>query len=164
MTGTTGDQGSQRTRVARRGMRARLKVVSEKSAGAVVFTRSARIEYLLIYSRFWEFPKGHVDKNESEMDTSRREVKEETGLDVEFVPDFRADINYLFRRKNWLVRKRVVFLLAEAHTREVKLSAEHGEYIWLPFDAALTTLTYENSREILRQANEFLERHEDSRR
>jgi len=43
----------------------------EKSAGAVVFHRGAQLEYLLIRSTFWEFPKGLVDVKESEMDAVR---------------------------------------------------------------------------------------------
>ncbi len=41
-----------------------------------------------VYYGTWEIPAGHIDKFENVYDTVRREVKEETGLDVvEFIDD-----------------------------------------------------------------------------
>ena len=56
----------------------------EKSCGAVVsrMTENGR-EILLIRHMnggHWAFPKGHVEKDETEEQTARREILEETGL------------------------------------------------------------------------------------
>lgn len=130
----------------------------EKSAGAVVFYRGAEIEYLLIRSTYWEFPKGLIDAKESEGDAARREVLEETGLDVEFVGEFRKTVQYFYRRKQngALVKKYVVYFLGEAKTRDVRFSWEHQEAQWLPYAQALEMLPYENAREILRQAHQVV--------
>lgn len=130
----------------------------EKSVGAVVFTEEKSREYLLLLSSFWEFPKGHGNDNESEEETARRETIEETGLEIEFVPGFREEIDYFYRRGNKLFKKQVVFFLARARSRTVRLSSEHSWFEWHPYDTALTRLTYENSRSILKKAEAFLNR------
>ena len=67
-------------------------MIVEKSCGAIVFTKNVEgVKYVIIESKesFFGFPKGHVEKNETELETARREVLEETGLQVEFLDDFR---------------------------------------------------------------------------
>lgn len=128
----------------------------EKSAGAVIVHRAAPIEYLLIFSTYWEFPKGMIDPDESEQDAARREVYEETGLEVELVGDMREAITYFYRRREsgQLVKKQVVYFLGEARSREVRLSWEHREARWLSYEQAVDLLKYENARSILARAHE----------
>lgn len=145
---------------ARKGRAAkpRPRVVFEKSAGAVVFHRGDELDYLLIFSTYWEFPKGLVEAGESETEAAVREVREETGLEVRLVSGFRHEINYWYRREVSLVKKQVVYLLGEAPNREVTLSHEHREAKWLPFAAARAELVYENARAILDEADDYLRR------
>src|SRR6266542_4002595 len=75
-------------------------LTTEKSAGVVVVHRGRRNEFLLIYSTYWEFPKGRVDANEREVDAALREVREETGLDVHLLDGFRHEVNYFYRQRN----------------------------------------------------------------
>src|SRR5918912_3800697 len=105
----------------------------EKSAGAVVFHRGSTLQYLLIFSTYWEFPKGLIDPEESEQEAAVREVREETGLQVELRSGFRHEINYFYRRRNTglLIKKQVVYFLAEAKEQTVKLSWEHKDSVWL---------------------------------
>src|SRR3989344_3651101 len=108
----------------------------EKSAGAVVFRRRAgKIEYLLLHytARHWDFPKGHIERDESEEDTVRREVFEETGIrDPKLIPGFRKTMKYFFKkyittpsgrvkRGKETVTKFVVFYLAQTDTKKVKI-------------------------------------------
>ena len=64
----------------------KLTCLYEKSCGAIVFHRfKDGIKVLLVKNRngkYWSFPKGHVEKGESEHQTAAREIKEETGLEV----------------------------------------------------------------------------------
>lgn len=72
----------------------------EKSAGVVVFRRkNNEIEYLVLkYGiRHWDFPKGHLEDNESSLQAALRETKEETGLDVNIHEGFIEKIFYIFR-------------------------------------------------------------------
>lgn len=131
------------------------KLVIEKSAGAVVFYRSAQVEYLLLRANYWEFPKGLVDAHESELDAAVREVREETGLAITLLPDFRETIQYFYRRKEsgGLVKKQVVYFLGEAQERAYRVSWEHQEARWVTFEQAMELLEYENAREILTKAH-----------
>lgn len=138
------------------GNRPRPHLELEKSAGAVVFHRGERIEYLLIYATYWEFPKGLVEPNESETEAAVREVREETGLEVALVPGFRQEIDYLYRRGPQLVKKQVAYFLGEAREVQVQVSWEHEKAQWVTFEQALAELKFENARAMLRKANALL--------
>ncbi len=131
-------------------------MITEKSAGAIVFHRSEQLEYLLLFSNFWGFPKGHIERGESEQDAALREIREETGLDVKLIEGFRAVDDYWYQRKGERIKKQAVFFLAEATNRDSKISWEHEEMAWLSFDEAIERLKFKNLREILTKANEFL--------
>lgn len=133
-------------------------MVTETSAGAVVFHRGEKIEYLLLLANFWGFPKGHVEAGESERDAALREIREEAGLDVTLLDGFRELDEYSYRRRDANIHKIAIFFLAQAPHRDSKISWEHKEMAWLSFEEALKRLTYRNGQEILRKANEFLQR------
>ncbi len=134
----------------------------EKSAGAIIFRReNGKIYYLLLKYGYghWDFPKGNIEKGEKEIDTVRREVFEETGIsDLEFVFGFREVIRYTYWKGRQKVYKTVVFYLAETKQKEVRLSYEHKDYAWLEYEDALKRITYDNSKELLRKAHEYLKR------
>ena len=136
----------------------------EKSCGIVLF----HSDYFLIIQHsaksngsegHWDFPKGHIEDNETELETASRELQEETGIgDFTLIDNFKYRISYNFRKKNQLVSKEVVFFLAQSSTRQVELSFEHQSYSWLDFDLAHDRLTYSNAKEVLVQAKRFLEK------
>lgn len=134
----------------------------EVSAGAVVYRRiNGGVEYLLLHyeSGHWDFPKGNVEKGESEIETVTREISEETGLtEIKFLEGFKEEIRYFYRREGKTIAKRVVFCLAESKAGEVKLSYEHIGFEWLPYGQAIERLTFKNAKEILKKANDFLSR------
>jgi 8-oxo-dGTP pyrophosphatase MutT (NUDIX family) len=131
-------------------------MIREKSAGAVVFHRGEPIEYLLLFSNYWGFAKGRIELGENEETAAVREVQEETGLTVDLIPGFREVDTYWFRYKGELVNKQSVYFLAQARHRNARLSHEHTDLIWLPFEQALERLNYEGGKNILRKANEFI--------
>jgi ADP-ribose pyrophosphatase len=60
----------------------------------------------------YSIPKGHVEEIDTdEIATARREIKEETGLAVKFVPGFKSVTDYSPKEG---VTKRVVFFIAES--------------------------------------------------
>jgi bis(5'-nucleosidyl)-tetraphosphatase len=146
----------------------------EKSAGAIIFRKESfdaaqgkgdKIFYLLLHypsnakapKEYWDLSKGHIEKGESELETVKREVEEETGLkDIEFVEGFKEWIKYFFKWESKNILKFVTFYLAETETRDVKISGEHIGYEWLPYKEAIEKLTFKNAKEILKKANEFL--------
>ncbi|WP_457555316.1 bis(5'-nucleosyl)-tetraphosphatase [Candidatus Pyrohabitans sp.] len=131
----------------------------ERSAGAVIFRRNGKVKYLLLKygAGHWDFVKGHIEPGESEVETLLREAEEETGIgELEIVPGFRERIEYFYRLGKELVHKEVVFYLAEAKSSEVRLSYEHVDYAWLPFEEAHARVTYANAKRVLRAARDFL--------
>jgi len=139
----------------------------EKSAGAIIFRKEeGKIYYLLLHypssakakKDYWDFPKGHIDKGEKELDAARREIEEETGLkNVEFVDGFKEWIKYFFKFKEENILKFVTFYLAKTGNKNVKVSFEHIGYKWSLFEEALEQLTFENAKGILKKANKFLQ-------
>lgn len=137
----------------------------EQSAGAVIFMKKGgKRNYLLLHYQpdkrrkrsFWDYPKGHIEKGESENMAAKREIKEETGLDVKFIDGFRQDIKYYFKVQDNTIFKTVVFFLAETKTDKVVLSPEHVGFKWLPFQKALQSLTFKNGKSTLKKADKFL--------
>ena len=104
----------------------------------------------------WDFPKGHIDDGETEIQTALRELGEETGIEqVKVVDGFRDTITYTFSGGQEQIGKEVVFFLATTKESKVTLSHEHIDYSWLDFDSAFSRLTYDNARQVLRNAIEF---------
>ena len=134
----------------------------EKSCGAVVYRRTGAGALFLLermVQGHTSIPKGHVEAGETEEETARREIREETGLEVELNMAFRRTISYSPRPG---VMKDVVFFLAEALPGEtVNQECEVSAITWLPFEEALAALTHASDREVLTAANAWLMR-EDS--
>jgi bis(5'-nucleosidyl)-tetraphosphatase len=132
---------------------------NEKSCGAVVFTKTPEIMFLLLQydAGHWDFVKGNVELNESETDTVVRELGEETSIvDAHFIEGFREKISYFYKRQGMSIYKEVVFFLMETNASKVTLSYEHVGYTWLGYQNALDKLTFKNAKDILEKANNFL--------
>ena len=133
---------------------------TEKSAGIVLIrNNSDKNEFLLLnYPQgHWDFVKGKIEKNETLHEAAIRETREETGItNIEFFDGFEESVEYDFRFKKEDIHKKVIFFLAKTSEKNIKLSHEHNDYIWLEYDDALKKTTFENARNVLIKANEFL--------
>ncbi len=132
----------------------------ERSAGAVIYRKEGdNIYFLLLWypAGHWDFPKGNIEPGEKEIDTVKREVYEETGItDLEFIFGFRETIRYFYFRNKEKISKEVIFYLARTNQKDVKISYEHKGYEWLPYEKALERITYDNSKDVLRKAYNYL--------
>ena len=132
----------------------------QKSAGIVLFRNdSDKNEFLLLnYPQgHWDFVKGKIEQNETSHETALRETKEETGItNIEFVDGFEESVEYDFRFKKENIHKKVIFFLAKTDEKNIKLSHEHNDYLWLEYSDALKKTTFENAKNVLTKANEFL--------
>jgi 8-oxo-dGTP pyrophosphatase MutT (NUDIX family) len=135
-------------------------MLEERSAGAILFTENdGKLEYLLLHyhAGHWDFPKGNIEPGEDDLDTVRREVKEETSIgNIHFVDGFRKVVEYNYKRGGKLVHKQVIFYLAKTNVKDVKISFEHKGYGWMIYEEAMRRLTYKNSKIILEDANAFM--------
>ena len=131
----------------------------EYSCGAVVFTReTGRILFAIVQeqSGAYSFPKGHMESNETEMETARREILEETGLNPDFLPGFKAEDEYDLAEKPG-TRKRVTYFLAEYKKQPlVPRPGEIRRIQLLPYDEALSCFEHEGTRAVLTKAQTFL--------
>ena len=135
-------------------------MIKQKSAGIVLFRNiSNENEFLLLnYPQgHWDFIKGKIEQNETPHETAIRETKEETGItNIEFVDGFEESVEYDFRFKKEEIHKKVIFFLAKTNEKNIKLSHEHNDYLWLEYNDALKKTTFENAKNVLTKANEFL--------
>lgn len=125
----------------------------ERSAGIILYREdSGKKMFLLLHypSGHWDFIKGRIEKNESPRQAAVREAMEETGItQIEFADGFEEKIQYTYQYGGKAVKKEVVFFLAKTDTKDVKISHEHLDYIWLEFDDALQKTTYQNAKNLL---------------
>ena|SRR5918993_2291336 len=138
-----------------------MAMYDEISAGAVlhIIEENFGIKYLILNYSYghWDFPKGNIESGETEIETIKREVMEETGIDdIKLIEGFRQQISYRYRKKSKIVNKTVIYHLAETTSNKVILSFEHINFAWLNFNHALEKLSFDNSKKVLRNANEFL--------
>jgi 8-oxo-dGTP pyrophosphatase MutT (NUDIX family) len=104
--------------------------------------------------RLWGLPKGTPDEGESLEEAALREVREESGLEVE-IEDKVGVVEYWFsedgvRYHKWVhyYRMRATGGSTEAHDHE------HDRVEWAPVAQALKRLTFENDRGMVRRAVE----------
>ena len=131
----------------------------EKSCGAVVFTRrNEQLLYLIVQEKAGacSFPKGHNEGNETEMETARREIFEETGLRPQFLSGFFQQDEYHLSEKpgTW---KQVTYFLAEfGNEVPIPQEGEIRQIHLVPYEQALQLFCHENNRRILTAAHTFL--------
>ena len=137
-----------------------------KSCGVIIFhipknsKNKNDYEFLLLHyeSGHWDYVKGHVEKNETEIETALRELDEETSLkDVKVIKGYKEDLSYIFSHNKQLINKTVVYFLAESKENNIKISDEHIDYIWLPYKEALEKLTFQNAKNLLKKAFSFID-------
>ena len=138
------------------------RMITEKSAGAVVYRNvgdGARL-YLLLQpapGKPWGFPKGKLDPGETDAEAARREIAEEAGLtELTVDPDFRHVVHYFYHRGRVTVKKDVVYFLARVDTDEIHISWEHVAYRWVALEDAWDLVSFENTRDTLRKADDHL--------
>ena len=132
------------------------------SAGGVVF-RVENQEAIFLLSGFtkrniWCLPKGLIEEGESELDTAKREVGEETGITSLKLISKIGSIHYQFWLKKAFINKTVHFYLFETNQVETRVSEEHDRYGWFNYKKAFEVLSYKNEREILVKAHEILKK------
>ncbi len=137
-------------------------VNKEKSCGAVIYTaEKKKLKFILIQevNGIWGFPKGHVEDNETEIETATREIWEETGLVVKFYKNFREIEKYSFETDGKTTDKEVVYFLARFDKQKPKaLRREISRITLTDFERAYDTLGHERKKEILTKAQEFISR------
>ncbi len=103
-------------------------------------------------------PKGHVEPGESPQETALRETREESGYaDLVLKADLGTQVVEFDYDGRHVVRTEWHFLMTLAGSLESVPSGgeEQFEPLWLTWDEALATLTFEAEREWVRRAQKM---------
>ena len=132
-------------------------MIYEKSCGAVVYKlENGRRLYLVERTPSGKtvLPKGHVEAGETEAETARREIWEETHLVVSLDTSFREIAKYSPKPES---EKTVVFFLAQPVSCDARPQPEEVDRLeWLPYEEAEAQITYPSVRKVLRKAEAVL--------
>jgi nucleoside triphosphatase len=116
------------------------KTYPEVTVGVLVFNKEGKI--FLMVSPKWHgkygMAGGHIEYGEKIEETAKREIKEETGLEI-FDIEFLMVQECIFSEAFWK-KKHFVFLdyIAKAKDEKVILDGREGtEYVWATIDEAL---------------------------
>jgi 8-oxo-dGTP diphosphatase len=121
-----------------------------RAAGGVVLRDGPSGREVLLVHRpkydDWSLPKGKADAGETDEDTARREVHEETGLRVELGDELQT-VRYTDARGR---PKQVRYWIMEpVATDPFVPNDEIDECRWLPLATAGTLLSYSHDRELI---------------
>ncbi len=124
-----------------------------------------QISYRGSNDRFWTFPKGHPEANESELDTAKRELLEETSVkDVRIIEEAKFPITYTFRHEDKQIEKTVTYYLGVCNNSDLKITLpeEIADLGWFSIKGAMEKLTHKNAQKVLIQAGQYINEHSDS--
>src|SRR5579875_2941710 len=124
------------------------------SAGGIVLRPTMFGRDIVLVRRLaqglWALPKGTPIDDETPAQTALREVREETGLDVE-IDRFAGSIHYEFTRESTLFRKTVNFYLMHAVGGDfARHDSEYDSVEWVAVERALEKMTYGSEVSLLR--------------
>jgi 8-oxo-dGTP diphosphatase len=94
----------------------------------------------------WSLPKGKREAGESDEDTARREVAEETGLVCRLGP-FLGTVQY--KDRNGRLKTVHYWAMEPIEDRGFSPGDEVDEWRWLPASEARRLISYDRDREIL---------------
>lgn len=132
------------------------------SAGGIVYRIGDDGPEVVLCGRkatgLWGLPKGTPEADETIEQTARREVREETGLDVEILGRV-GEIVYWFTRieQGKRFRKRVHYYLMQPIGGDTSAhDHEYDEVRWFPLNRAIEELTFANEAAMLRRAGPMI--------
>jgi 8-oxo-dGTP pyrophosphatase MutT (NUDIX family) len=93
----------------------------------------------------WTLPKGKVEASEKPLHAAIREVREETGCEVE-CEGFAGEIRYEVEGVPKIVR---FWRMALVRQEALAPNDEIAEAVWLPVPEAIARMSYESERELV---------------
>jgi molecular chaperone GrpE len=127
-------------------------VIEHSGSGKVLLLKRDKVDH---NPGIWELGYGRIEQGEDLETGLRREIHEETGLEVELVEPL---VTWHFYRGQPNIPENEIIGItywARTDSRDVRLSSEHSEFQWLEAEVALETLT---EAEMRRHLLEFMDR------
>lgn len=149
-------------------------MIREFSAGAVVLRQMKSRWWVAVIEPGREgepaqrkyvvaLPKGNVDSGEKPQETAVREVREETGINADFVAKL-ADIKYVYSRR-WSDQARIFkvvsFFLMKYRSGQIdhltaNMRHEVRRAFWLPLEEATARLSYRGEKQVVEKALQYV--------
>lgn len=123
-------------------------MIKEKSCGCIVIDNG---KVLLVKQNDGHiaFPKGHIEKGETEEQCALRETFEETGLKVKIIKGYRYTQTYFVKQD---VLKEVVYFLAEKEEGILqRQEKEIASLVFYPYEDALFLITYPDTIKLFKE-------------
>lgn len=115
-----------------------------------------------LHWRGWEFPKAGVELFETKRHAVKREVKEETGLEIIKIKNHHEKGKYkytkIFPDRPGMIGQ--TFSLYSVEVKKAKIiidKKEHFSSKWVSYNQAMKLITHKNQRECLKLVNDWLE-------
>ncbi len=126
-----------------------------EKAGAVLIRDNNGMEEVLLEYRArgyddWTFPKGDMEDGETPEMTAIRELKEETGFDVELIEKL-PDINYEFEQTGKVHHVTQHMFLAKILDGHLTPEFKHDGLKWVSTEEAAKILTHQDLKDYLRE-------------
>ena len=135
----------------------------EISAGAIIYQiKNNQILFLVAHMSLghFTFAKGHLENDETLEEGALREIKEETSLDVILDTNFKYMIQYAPDKNNLNNIKDVYYFVAKVKNNKQVAKDDHDdevcEILFLNLQNALKILTYQNDKDALVSANQYI--------
>lgn len=133
----------------------------DEAFGIVPISRQAEGNHFLLIQHqagHWGFPKGHADPGETAFATACREFEEETGIQAYRALDTVSFVeHYSFVQDQQPIDKTVTYFPAFVEsTLVVCQEQEIKNYAWLPFEAAMQRISFQQAKQVLIQAHAYL--------
>lgn len=139
------------------------------SCGGIVYRKNASGVEVLLLHRFksniwpydsWHLPKGTKDREESDEETAKREIFEETGYVVKVLQEV-GWLDSTYEKEGKVFNKKTHYFFCEPVERENDLVTEHDELSWVPIKQAINLVStfpiYEKEEDILTKAMQILQ-------
>ena len=133
----------------------------EQSFGVVpIYRKGNDLKFLLIQhlAGHWAFPKGHAEPGETEIQTARRELREETSInDVMLITSPIFEEHYRVNRKGEAHEKLVRYWVG--YVRDLRIRVQESEvkaHKWASLAEARQLITYAQSRNLFDEVIKYL--------
>ncbi len=142
---------------------ARLRSATATSAGGIVVRYQGTRPQIVLGCRrrvrgglTWTLPKGTPDPGETIEETARREVTEETGLQVDIIGPL-GSIEYSFVKAGLRIDKTVHYFLMQPLGGDLGLHDQEFEEVrWVDIEEAPSLLTFATERALVTRALEAI--------
>ena len=136
--------------------------MEDQSYGIIPFQKTSNgLQVLLVQHKhglYWSFPKGHTEGAEEPLDAASRELKEETGLEIdELLTEETLTENYSFKRDGQTIDKTVTYYIAYVSGAFELHQDEICDARWLSIQDAANIITYDEAKLLFAKALTLVE-------